>query len=222
MRKIGFILAVVLVSFFAVSCDYQPVISKVKIEMVKVAPQKGAAFYIGKYEVTQKDWRAVMGTKPANNLAGDDFPVENVSYEEVLEFINTLNEKTGESYRLPTCQEWETAAWAANRQFHKYSGTTDSLTKYAWYKSNSLDVHGEAQTHQVGTKEPNALGIYDMSGNVSEMTSDIAINPDYVYTKGGACKSVASACEVTALDSIPNYGGIRGIRCGFRLVRDVK
>ncbi len=222
MRKISFILTVVFVAFLAVSCDYQPIGSKVKIKMVKVAPGKGDAFFIGKYEVSQKEWRAVMGTKPAGNLSGDDYPVENVSYEEVLEFIEKLNEKTNAGYRLPTCQEWETAANAANRQFHKYAGTSDSLDAYAWYKNNSQDVHNEAQTHPVGTKKPNALGIYDMSGNVSEMTSDIAINTDYVYTKGGTCKSVPAKCEVAALDSILCYGGVRGIRCGFRLVRDVK
>ncbi len=222
MRKISFVLIVAFVAIFAVSCDYQPVISKVKIQMVKVAPEKGDAFYIGKYEVTQKEWRAVMDTKPAGNLSGDDYPIENVSYDEVLEFIEKLNDKTNAGYRLPTREEWEIAAYAANRQFHKYSGTSDSLDAYAWYKNNSQDVHNEAQTHPVGTKSPNALGIYDMSGNVSEMTADIAINPDYVYTKGGTCKSVPAACEIKALDSIPSYGGVRGIRCGFRLVRDAK
>lgn len=222
MRKVSFILTVVFVAFLAASCDYQPVIAKVEIQMVKVAPEKGEAFFIGKYEVTQKEWRAVMGTKPADNLSGDDYPVENVSYDEVLKFIAKLNEKTNAGYRLPTRQEWETAAYAANRQFYKYSGTTDDLDSYAWYKNNSQDVHNEAQTHPVGTKKPNALGLYDMSGNVSEMTSDIAINSEYVYTKGGTCKSVPSNCEITAQDSILNYGGVRGIRCGFRLARSVK
>lgn len=233
MKNISFILTIVLVAFFAVSCGdkseltngasgYYGPISKVEIEMVKVAPKKGTPFYIGKYEVTQREWRAVMGTNPAYNTGGDNFPIENVSYEEVQEFLTKLNEKTKAGYRLPTCAEWETAAYAANRQLYIYSGTSDTLDAFAWFKNNSKDVHGECQTHEVGTKMPNALNIYDMSGNVSEMTSDISFDPNKVYTKGGSCFSVPAQCAIAAKDSIFAYGNIRGIRCGFRLVRDIK
>ncbi len=234
MKKISFILTVVLVAFFAVSCDdqsevhssgskgYYGPIGKVEIKMVQVAPAKGDTFYIGKYEVTQKEWRAVMGTKPAYNLGGDNYPIENVSYEEVQEFLNKLNEKTNAGYRLPTVEEWETAAYAANRQLHTYAGTseTEKLGDYAWWKNNSQDVHNEPQTHEVGQKLPNALGIYDMSGNVSEMTSDISADENKIITKGGTCRSVAAQCAIAAKDSFPMIGNVRGIRCGFRLVRD--
>ena len=123
-------------------------------------------FYIGKYEVTQAQWRAVMGSNPSG-FKGDNLPVENVSWDDVQEFIERLNAKTGKTYRLPTEAEWEYAARGGNKsKGYKYSGS-DKIEDVAWYKGNS-----GGKTHPVGTRKPNELGIYDMSGNVDEWCQD--------------------------------------------------
>lgn len=120
-------------------------------------------FAIGKYEVTQKQWKAVMGSNPSNfSDCGDDCPVENVSWDDVQTFLNKLNQMTGSRYRLPTKQEWERACGTGT----KYCGGNDP-DAVAWYRGNS-----GSKTHPVGKKQTNANGLYDMSGNVSEMTSD--------------------------------------------------
>lgn len=123
-------------------------------------------YCIGAFEVTQAQWMAAMGSNPSIQQ-GDNLPVENVSWEQVQEFINLLNEKSGLSYRLPTEAEWEYAARGGNKsEGNKYSGYS-VLGACGWYYSNS-----ESSTHEVGTKYPNELGIYDMSGNVREWCND--------------------------------------------------
>ena len=123
-------------------------------------------YYIGKFEVTLELWEAVMGSKPSSNV-GAQYPVENVTWEDCQEFISSLNSLTGRTFRLPTEAEWEYAARGGNKSSHfKYSGS-DNIGDVAWYSSNS-----GASIHPVGTKSPNELGIYDMSGNVSEWCSD--------------------------------------------------
>ena len=125
-----------------------------------------SGYYIGKYEVTQKLWKAVMGSNPSN-FKGDNLPVENVSWNDVQEFLRKLNAMTGKRYRLPTEAEWEFAARGGNSsRGYKYSGS-NSLGSVAWCKDNS-----GSRTHAVGTKSPNELGIYDMSGNVREWCQD--------------------------------------------------
>jgi formylglycine-generating enzyme required for sulfatase activity len=125
-------------------------------------------FQIGKFEVTQRQWKEIMGAD--NNpsyLKGDDRPVEQVSWNDVQKFIKALNQKTGKKYRLPTEAEWEYAARGGNKsKGNKYSGS-NNLDEVAWYDGNS-----GRKTNDVGTKSPNELGIYDMSGNVSEWVSD--------------------------------------------------
>ena len=123
-------------------------------------------YYIGKFEVTLELWEAVMGSKPSSNV-GAQYPVENVTWEDCQEFISSLNSLTGRTFRLPTEAEWEYAARGGNKSSHfKYSGS-DNIGDVAWYSSNS-----GATIHPVGTKSPNELGIYDLSGNVSEWCSD--------------------------------------------------
>ena len=123
-------------------------------------------YMIGKTEVTQELWQAVMGSNPSN-FSGNNLPVEEVSWNDCQEFIKKLNQLTGLNFRLPTEAEWEYAARGGKKsKGYKYSGSND-IGSVAWYDSNSSD-----KTHQVATKAPNELGLYDMSGNVWEWCSD--------------------------------------------------
>ena len=125
-----------------------------------------SSYYIGETEVTQALWKAVMGSNPSE-FKGDDLPVEQVSWDDCQIFISKLNALTGKRFRLPTEAEWEFAARGGNQSRHTpYSGSS-RIDDVAWYLYNS----GE-KTHPVKTKQPNELGIYDMSGNVWEWCQD--------------------------------------------------
>ena len=155
-----------------------------------------SSYYIGKTEVTQALWQAVMGSNPSR-FEGSDLPVECVSWNDCQEFIQKLNRLTGRNFRLPTEAEWEFACRGGNNsRGYKYSGS-NNLGSVAWYEDNS-----GGQTHPVGTKAPNELGIFDMSGNVWEWcndwygnyTSNSQTNPtgsqsgsDRVYRGGSWC-----------------------------------
>ena len=123
-------------------------------------------YYIGKYEVTQALWQAVMGKNPSW-FKGNDLPVELVSWNDCQDFISKLNAMTGKRFRLPTEAEWEYAARGGKKsRGYQYSGS-NTLGDVAWYSDNS-----GSKTHAVGTKQPNELGIYDMAGNVDEWCQD--------------------------------------------------
>jgi sulfatase modifying factor 1 len=136
-------------------------------------------FRIGKYPVTQTEWIQVMGRNPsAYDSCGIGYcPVENVSWNDAQEFIRRLNERGTAKYRLPTEAEWEYAARSGGKD-EKWAGTSDpkKLVEYAWYAANA-----DWQTHRVGEKKPNGLGLYDMTGHVWQWTSDWYA-PDY-YAK---------------------------------------
>ena len=125
-----------------------------------------SGYYIGKTEVTQALWKAVMGSNPSY-FKGDNLPVGYVSWNDCQEFIRKLNSLTGQHFRLPTEAEWEFACRGGNNsRGYKYSGS-NYIDNVAWYDGNS-----GKKTHPVATKSANELGIYDMSGNVFEWCAD--------------------------------------------------
>ena len=124
-------------------------------------------FYMSKYEITQAQWRAIMNEKPSCFKGDDYLPVENVSWDKVQKFIAKLNQKSGKTYRLPTEAEWEYAARGGRKSNgYKCSGS-NNVDEVAWYYKN-----GGRKTHKVGQKQPNELGLYDMTGNVMEWCQD--------------------------------------------------
>ena len=184
-----------------------------------------SSYRIGKYEVTQELWEAVMGSNPSH-FKGSRRPVEYVSWDDCQTFIRKLNSLTGQTFKLPTEAQWEFAARGGNSSNgYKYSGSNYiDIDSVAWYDGNSGDI-----THDVGTKSPNELGIYDMSGNVWEWchdwygtySSSSQVDPDgpssgsdRVY-RGGCWSSSVWDCRV----SNRNYaspGGSNGAS-GLRL-----
>lgn len=122
-------------------------------------------FFIGRYEVTQHEWQMIMGDNPSRFKKGDDYPVENVSWENAQEFIRKLNRLIGGGYRLPSEAEWEFACRSGGMDELYCGGNV--LEDLSRYRGNS-----GLSTQRVGTRFPNGLGIYDMSGNVWEWVED--------------------------------------------------
>ena len=185
-------------------------------------------FYIAKYEMTQKLWSEVMGSNPSF-LKGDNLPIDMVNWDNVQVFIEKLNAKTGKGYRLPTEAEWEYAARGGSMSGgYKYAGG-DNIGAVAWYKENST-----GKTNWVGIKQPNELGIYDMSGNVWEWVSDwyenympvVQTNPTgpfrgaYKVARGGSWGNAAGGCRVTYRSA--EHQTKQNTTLGFRLAMSVE
>ena len=143
-----------------------------------------SSFYICKYEVTEALWTAVMGSNPSKYPSGDNYPVEQVNWYDCQDFVEKLSELTGRHFRLPTEAEWEYAARGGQRsRGYRYSGSYN-LDEIGWHlgnaKSDSWRTLGEKK--EVGTKKPNELGLYDMTGNVNEWCQDKHNNDYYRHS----------------------------------------
>lgn len=205
------------------------------------------AFRIGKYEVTQGQWKAVMGSNPSYfSSCGDNCPVEMVSWLGIQNYIAALNAQTGQHYRLPTEAEWEYACRAGSTNpYLTYCGSND-VNAVAWYDEQRLIRHGDPDlvkaanvwhdridTHPVGGKAANAFGLYDMSGNVYEWTcsdyadpwngSELSCNTDANNGasrsgRGGSWRDLAYSVHSASRFSFPPAH--RGGYLGFRLAHD--
>lgn len=187
-------------------------------------------FYMGMHELTQAQYRAVTGSNDSQ-FRGDDLPVEQVSWQDAVRFCERLSQKEGRRYRLPTEAEWEYAARGGpSSRGYRYSGS-DNPDKVAWHKKNS-----ESATHSVGRKTHNELGLYDMSGNVSEYCSDWyemdyyrrspSVDPqgpatgDIRAVRGGSWRSFSGHCRSTFRSGIEPKRRSKSI--GFRVVLELE
>ena len=185
-------------------------------------------FYLGKVEVTQGQWQAVMGDNPSYYSAcGATCPVEQVSWKDIQGFIAELNRREGiETYRLPTEAEWEYAARSGTQTAYHFGNGANRLEQYGWYRNNS-----GSSTHPVGQKRPNAWGLYDMHGNVLEWVADwygdyprgAVTDPHGPSTRfsrvyrGGSWANTARYCR--AAGRRRDWPGDRSPALGFRLAR---
>ena len=192
-------------------------------------------FYLGKYEVTQGQWEAVMGTTPwsGKNYVEEnaDHPAVYVSWEDAQAFIQKLNDAAGEElYRLSTEAEWEYACRAGTTTRWSFGDDESDVGDYAWYEDNAWDV-GERYAHEVGTKLANPWGLYDMHGNVYEWcldwygsySSEAQTDPSgpesgsYRVLRGGSWKSTSSLVRCTYRDR--GHPEDRYFLIGFRCAR---
>ena len=191
------------------------IVEGVDIEMVEATN----GLFIGKYEVTQEQWKALMKAKYFIFMAKRR-PVESVSWYDAQEFIRRANalesvQSAGLRFRLPTEEEWELCcrAGSTNELGVLESGEVPALEDVAWYKPNA-----EQSTRIVGTRKPNAWGIYDMLGNVLEMCDTFAFGGCVI--KGGGWISTANSCRASY--RVPVFTYVRHNDLGFRLAADMQ
>ncbi|MDM8556875.1 formylglycine-generating enzyme family protein [Desulfococcaceae bacterium HSG7] len=173
-------------------------------------------FYIGRYEVTQGQWKAVMGNNPSHfKNCGDNCPVENVSWNDAQKFIAKINQKGEGTYRLPSEAEWEYAARAGSVTDYCFGDDESELSQYAWYHKNAGN-----STHPVGQLKPNEWGLYDMHGNVWEWCQDWYDDGAGRVLRGGGWSSGGrSVRSANRYRYVPDY---RNDFSGLRFVRGQK
>jgi len=202
------------------------------------------AFYLGKYEVTQAQWQAVMGTNPANDHGvGDDYPVHKINWNDCQAFIQRLNEMGKGTFRLPTEAEWEYACRAGTTTRFSFGDALDcndvrvyceTYDQYMWWGGNN-NKHGYPHgSKQVGLKLPNPWGLYDMHGNVWEWCSDFWQDPvsrgpqtdpqgpesgSRRVMRGGCWSSYALHLRSSDRSGIPPDDNIYTFVIGLRLLR---
>lgn len=186
-------------------------------------------YYISKFEITQREWRTIMGDEldwPELYGRGDDFPAYNVSRTDALRFVERLSAMTRLPFRLPTEAQWEYAARGGNRSLHlRYSGSND-VDEVAWHKENA-----NGTMHPVGGKLPNELGLHDMSGSLWEwcldtygpypstpQTDPLADSGSPFVLRGGAWTYFPTYCRVTSRDSYS--GEDASVSVGFRVAME--
>ena len=198
-------------------------------------------YFLGQHEVTQKQWRDVMGTEPWLDEAGDnefgvktgdDYPATHVSWEDAIKFCKKLSDRDGVDYRLPTEAEWEYACRAGTSTKYSFGDSEAELSKYAWYGENAYKID-EKYPHRVGQKRSNPFGLHDIHGNVSEWCSDW-YGKDYysnspltdppgpktgtiLVSRGGSWQGSAGGClSVTRVKRNP-HSRLKDL--GFRVLR---
>ena len=198
---------------------------EVSFRMIKVPNQ---SFYIGETPVTQHLWECIMGDNPSHFTGNLLCPVDNISYHDCTIFIAKLNELTKESFRLPLMREWVLAAVGGEGPIKPLYAGSNSHEEVGWF---------DKRTHPVKLKKPNAIGVFDMTGNVWEWCSDIAPTqylidgspkevvrsrngeetiPTFRYLKGGSCINGPSTSKITSRNSFGEY--YRCLHLGMRLV----
>ncbi|MCB0804177.1 MAG: SUMF1/EgtB/PvdO family nonheme iron enzyme [Bacteroidales bacterium] len=176
-------------------------------------------FYMCRYEVTQKLWEYIMGNNPSFGKQSDYLPVNNITFFEIKEFIRRLNRITSLSFRLPTEAEWEFAARAGNSGNSFLFSGSNSIDSVAWHSGNA-----DNRSHMVGLKSPNALGLFDMSGNILEVCQDWykektnPINSKFKMAKGGSWFYTEYFCRNSSRFRTDPLA--KDFNVGFRLVRD--
>ncbi len=191
-----------------------------KLAAIKAEAAKGPAmvripgknYEMGKYDVTQKEWRDIMGNNPSYfKNCGDTCPVEQVSWNDIQEYLQKLNAKTGRQYRLPNEEEWEYACYGGSKT--EYCGGSD-LDSVAWYNN----ANSNSTTHPVGQKQANGYGLYDMSGNVWQWMENKYDNEhDWRALRGGSWLNYSNYLRAAfRFDLVPT---VRYFNYGFRLAR---
>jgi formylglycine-generating enzyme required for sulfatase activity len=200
-------------------------------------------YYLGKYPITQAEWEKIMGNNPSSFKNRPNCPIDSVSWEDCLEFINRINSRTDKKYRLPTEAEWEYAAIGGIEKKKYFFSGSDKLDEVGWFELNSKNLsedkitHSFSQTSQlffgtqnVGLKKPNQLGLYDMSGNIwewclnsfdtyeklSNLKPTLQKTDGYKVFRGGGWNCGDNECYVTYRNR--GYANSKFSDLGFRVL----